>query len=167
MIEQLDNWLSSVSTYADMSPDLAIRAQVNLRMKAHARSALSVSDWCQLFLSQKAVASTSAFSRFAFDSSDTRRVLCFVYQRFSRYSGIDFSRVRPEDRLDDDLHFSLVCWFDWTITFCEDFFEQFDLDLSDCFDEDEFNTIGELVMFLVQVNNQGKSPTASHLPSSH
>ncbi len=169
MIEQLDNWLSSVSTYADMSPDLAIRAQVNLRMKAHARCALGVSDWCQTFLSQKAAAETLAFSRSAFGASDTRRVLCFVYQHFSQYSGIDFSRVRPEDRLNDDLHFSLVCWFDWTITFCEDFFEQFDIDLSDCFDEDEFNTIGELVMFLVeQVNSCGKkSATTSHLLSNY
>lgn len=150
MIEPLNNWLSSVSTYADMSPDLALRAQINLRMRADGRSALGISDWCHLFVGQNAVADASTFSRSAFGVSDTRRVLCFVYQRFSQYSGIDFSRVRPEDRLNHDLHFSLVCWFDWRITFCEDFFEQFDLDLSDCFDEDEFNTIGQLVMFLSQ-----------------
>ncbi|EDX85996.1 hypothetical protein S7335_3699 [Synechococcus sp. PCC 7335] len=148
MIESLNNWLSSVSTYADMSPDLALRAQINLRMKVAGRSALGISDWCRLFTAQEAVADTSAFSRSAFGVSDTRRVLCFVYQYFSQYSGLDFSRVRPEDQLNHDLHFSLVCWFDWRITFCEDFFEQFDLDLSDCFDEDEFNTIGELVSFL-------------------
>lgn len=169
MIEQLDNWLSSVSTYADMSPDLAIRTQVNIRMRAHARPALGVSDWCQLFLSdlslkQSIASETAAFSHIAAGSSETRRVLCFVYQRFSQYSGIDFSRVRPEDRLNDDLHLSLVCWFDWVITFCEDFFEQFDLDLGDCFDEDEFDTIGELAAFLVaQVNSRSPSFTTSHI----
>lgn len=166
MIEQLDNWLSSVSTYADMSPDLAIRTQVNLRMKAHARPALGVSDWCQLFLdylsSSHGAASNAAFSHVASGPSDTRRVLCFVYQRFGQYSGIDFSRVRPEDRLNGDLHFSLVCWFDWTINFCEDFCEQFDLDLSDRFDEDDFATIGELAAFLIE---QVKNPaTNGHTP---
>ncbi len=166
MSQQLDNWLSSISTYADMSPDLAIRAQVNFRMKAHARSALGISDWCQLFLSREGIPHTSAFSRSASDASDTRRVLCFVYQRFSEYSGIDFSRVRPEDRLNDDLHFSLVCWFDWTITFCGDFCDQFDLDLSDCFDEDDFSTVGELAMFLVErVNSHGKKSFAA--PSAY
>ena len=157
MIEPLNNWLSSVSTYADMSPDLALRAQINLRMRADARSALGISDWCHLFIAPDAVADTLAFSRSAFGVSDARRILCFVYQRFSQYSGLDFSRVRPEDRLNQDLHFSLVCWFDWRITFCEDFFEQFDIDLSDCFDEDEFNTITELVTFLIdQVSRRGE-----------
>ncbi len=155
MIEQLDNWLSSISTYADMSPDLAIRAQVNLRMKAHARPALGISDWCQLFLTHlssigNVTTDTAAFSHAATGSSDTRRVLCFVYQKFGQYSGIDFSRVCPDDRLNGDLHFALVCWFDWTIAFCEDFLEQFGIDLSDCFDEDEFDTIGELAAFLVE-----------------
>ncbi|MBE9062839.1 hypothetical protein [cf. Phormidesmis sp. LEGE 11477] len=145
-----------------MSPDLAIRAQINLRMKANSRPALGISDWCQLFLAPNAARQTSAFRCSASGTSDTRRVLCFVYQRFSQYSGLDFSRVRPEDRLDHDLHFALVCWFDWTITFCEEFFEQFDLDLSDRFDEDEFNTIGELVMFLIdQVNGQCRSSSGA------
>ncbi|MEM8502375.1 MAG: hypothetical protein AAF716_04405 [Cyanobacteria bacterium P01_D01_bin.1] len=165
MTEQFDNWLSSISTYADMSPDLAIRTQVNFRMKAHARSALGVSDWCQLFLNylspnRNATGDAAAFSHAAAGVSDTRRVLCFVYQRFGQYSGIDFSRVRPEDKLNDDLHLSLVCWFDWTFTFYGDFFEQFDLDLSDCFDEDDFETVGELAAFLVeQVNSRVPSFT--------
>jgi len=167
MIEQLDNWLSSISTYADMSPDLAIRAQVNLRMKAQARPALGISDWCHLFLTHLS-ASDSATDAAAFShaagSSDTRRVLCFVYQQLGQYSGIDFSRVRPNDRLNDDLHFSLVCWFDWAITFCEDFFQQFDIDLSDCFDEDEFDTIGELTAFLVeQVSSHKPAFTSSYI----
>ncbi|MGI8934284.1 MAG: hypothetical protein ACR2FS_09445 [Phormidesmis sp.] len=134
MIGQLNNWFSSVNTYADMSPDLSIRRQVNERMKARTRRALSRSEWCQLF-------STPA---------STRPVLSFIYQYFGQYSGIEFGRVRPSDRLNCDLHFPLVCWFDWSLTFCEDFFQQFNLDLSDRFDEAAFETIGELVNFLVE-----------------
>lgn len=167
MIEPLNNWLSSVSAYADMSPDLAIRAQINLRMKADARSALGISDWCSLFVTQNAVAGTSAFTHSTFGTSDARRVLCFVYQRFSQYSGIDFSRVRPEDRLNHDLHFALVCWFDWTTTFYEDFLEEFDIDLSDCFDEDEFNTIGELVMFLIDQLNGRYAKSTKAIASTY
>ncbi len=131
---QLNNWFSSVSAYADMSPDLSIRRQVNERMKARTRRVLSRSEWCQLFATP----------------ASTRPVLSFIYQYFGQYSGIEFGRVRPSDRLNCDLHFPLVCWFDWSLTFCEDFFQQFNLDLSDRFDEAAFETIGELVNFVVE-----------------
>ena len=133
-IGPLNNWFSSVSAYADMSPDLTIRKQVNQWMRRRTRQCLSLSDWCQLFCRQERA----------------RPVLAFVYQSFSQYSGIEFGRVRPGDRLNRDLHFPLVCWFDWSLTFCEDFFQRFGLDLSDRFDEAAFETIDELVNFLVE-----------------
>jgi hypothetical protein len=116
-----------------MSPDLSIRQQVNQWMKGRMRSPLSAADWCRLFCAQERA----------------QPVLAFVYDYFGQYSGIEFGRVRPNDRLNGDLHFPLVCWFDWSLTFCEDFFQQFDLDLSDRFDEAAFDTIGELVNFLI------------------
>lgn len=134
MIGQVNNWFSSVSAYSDMSPDLTIRRQVNERMKARTRRALSPTEWGQLFS----------------PPAGTRPVLSFVYQYFGQYSGIEFGRVRPGDHLNCDLHFPLVCWFDWSLTFCEDFFQQFHLDLSDRFDEASFETIGELVSFLIE-----------------
>ncbi len=134
MIGSLNNWLSSVSTYSDMSPDLTVRKQVNQWMKRRTRQRLSPGEWCQLFCRQERA----------------RPVLAFVYQTFAQYSGIEFGRVRPDDRLNRDLHFPLVCWFDWSLTFCEDFFQRFGLDLSDRFDESAFETIGELVNFLVE-----------------
>lgn len=132
MMNQLSNLINSVSVYADMSPDLSIRSQVNQWLKSRTNRTLSLTTWCRLFS----------------DQSTDREVLAFVYQRFSEYSGLDFGRVRPDDRLHGDLHLALVCWHDWVITFCEDFCEQFHLDLSDRFDEDDFDTIGELVAHL-------------------
>lgn len=133
IIGQFQNWLSSVSTYADMSPDLKMRSQVNQRLKGLPRRALSALAWSQQFSHQE-----RAYP-----------VLSFLYQYLSQYSGLDFSRIRPDDRLIDDLHFPLVCWFDWSTTLCEDFFHHFGLDLSDDFDEGAFETIDELVQFLM------------------
>ena len=134
---KLNNFLSSVSAYADMSPDLSIRKDVNMWMLRRDRQALDLSDWCE---------------QFGYSQSNT--VLAFIYETFSEYSGLDFSRVRPNDCLNTNLHFPLVCWFDWSITFCEEFFQAFEVDLSDRFDEADFTTIGELANFLVeQVSN--------------
>lgn len=129
---KLNNFISSVQAYADMSPDLTIRREVNAWMLRRDRASLSIEQWCECF------------------GGHNPAVLAFLYESFSEYSGLDFSRVRPNDSLNSSLHFPLVCWFDWSITFCEDFFQAFDVDLSDRFDEADFDTIGELIEFLVQ-----------------
>jgi len=139
---RLNNFLSSVSAYADMSPDLSIRREVNHWMIRRDRQSLNLSDWCTLF-----------------GHGTPTPVLTFIYENFGEYSGLDFSRVSPNDSLNTNLHFPLVCWFDWTITFCEEFFQAFDVDLSDRFDEADFTTIGELVNFLTQQVETAK-PTA-------
>lgn len=128
----IDNFISSVQAYADMSPDLTVRREVNNWMIRRDRASLDLVEWSDLFGSANAP------------------VLAFIYESFSEYSGLDFSRVRPNDSLNNHLHFPLVCWFDWSITFCEDFFQAFEIDLSDRFDEANFDTIGELVSFLAQ-----------------
>ncbi len=133
-IGELNNWISSVSAYSDMSPDLSLRRQINATMKARPRQALSLSAWCKTFCTD----------------AQAQPVLSFVYQYFAEYSGLEFGRVRPSDDLNDDLCFPLICWFDWSITFCEDFYQRFELDLSDRFDETDFATIGELVNFLIE-----------------
>lgn len=129
---RINNFISSVQAYADMSPDQTIRREVNSWMIRRDRALLDLPQWSELF------------------GSAGHSVLAFVYHAFSEYSGLDFGRVRPNDSLNNHLHFPLICWFDWTITFCEDFCQQFDVDLSDRFDEADFDTIGELVDFLVQ-----------------
>ena len=129
---RIDNFISSVQAYADMSPDLTMRREVNSWMIRRDRTSLSLLQWSELF------------------GSTNEPVLAFIYKSFGEYSGLDFSRVRPNDSLNNHLYFPLVCWFDWTITFCEDFFQAFGVDLSDRFDEADFDTIGELVDFLMR-----------------
>ncbi|MEL6552663.1 MAG: hypothetical protein AAFQ63_04260 [Cyanobacteria bacterium J06621_11] len=132
MMSQFNNWFSTLNAYADMSPDLMIRHEVNQWMKDRTRVNLGLSEWCHLF---------EPYSK-------NKELLTFVYQRFSQYSGLTFGRVRPRDTMHEELKFALVCWHDWVITFCDDFCEHFHIDLSDYFDEDEFETIGEIVEYL-------------------
>lgn len=135
---QLNNLISSINAYSDMSPDLSVRRQVNETLQKRACQPLSISTWCLTFCRR---------DRY---TDRVQSMLSFIYECFSEYSGLEFSRVRPSDRLNDDLCFPLVCWFDWSITFCEDFYQRFGLDLSDRFDEADFETIGELVEFLIE-----------------
>ena len=101
-------------------------------MENRMRANLGLSKWCRLFDSY----------------SKNKELLTFVYQRFSQYSGLAFGRVRPHDTMHGDLKFALVCWHDWVIDFCEDFWEHFHIDLSNDFDEDDFETIGGIVEYL-------------------
>ena len=154
----MTNLLSSMEAYADMSPDLEIRQQVNLWMQSRDRQPLNVAEWCEVFSSESAAIAKATQERATKNAA--KSVLAFVYQFFGDYSGLAFSQVRPNDSLNRDLHFPLVCWFDWTLDFCDDFLTHFDLDLSDRFDEAEFLTIGEMVEFLVaQVVAEPAMPT--------
>lgn len=132
MWRQLNNYVSSVQTYNDLSPDVQIREVVNQRLRSK-RSALNLGAWCQ------------EFSR---TTRCDRQLLAFIYQSFQAYSGIEFSFVRPSDRLIEDLQLPLVCWFDWVHTFCDDFIQQFGIDLSGSFDEANFTTLADLAIFL-------------------
>ncbi|MGB7485555.1 MAG: hypothetical protein WA901_05145, partial [Phormidesmis sp.] len=94
MMQQFNSWFVNVNAYADMSPDIAIRHQVNQWLKDRARYNLELSAWQRLFAPQ----------------SKNSDLLTFIYQRFGRYSGLSFGRVRPRDTFHGDLHFALVCW---------------------------------------------------------
>ena len=115
-----------------MSPDLAIRDRVNQSLRRHRRP-LSPKAWCE-----EGVRATQS-------QSDT---VLFVYRTLETYSGIEFSRVRPHDRLVDDLQFPMVCWFDWSVSFCDYVAAQFGIDISDCFDETRFITLADMIVFL-------------------
>ena len=160
----MNNLLSSIEAYADMSPDLDAREEVNLWLKKRDRQSLSITTWCELFSSEFAsIAQATAESA---TESAAKSVLAFVYEFFGEYTGLAFSQVRPNDSLNRDLNFPLVCWFDWTINFCDDFLTHFDLDLSDCFDEADFLTIGEMVEFLVAQVVEATVPAEMPQPAS-
>jgi len=66
------------------------------------------------------------------------------------YSSLSFGKVQPSDRICEDLHLSLVCWFDWELAFCEDFLATFAIDLTSQFNPNHFGTVKDLMLFLNQ-----------------
>jgi hypothetical protein len=131
MWRRLKNLFFSFSTYADLSPDLRTKRQVQ-RFLGH-RPALNAQDWYEKFWEPLEV---------------TQSVANFVYLQMQQYSDLEFARVRPSDRLNEDLQIPLVCWFDWELRLCDDFCNWFGIDVSDRFDPNTFSTIQDLVMFL-------------------
>ncbi len=131
MWRRLQNIFYSLRTYADLSPDIQTRQRINRFLRS--RSPLSAEEWFEQFWSDRKI---------------FKQVADFVYTHMSNYSGLEFSRVRPEDRLKEDLQFPLVCWFDWQLSLCEDFFQSFGVDMSDRFDPETLSTIEDLVTYL-------------------
>ncbi|NER80645.1 MAG: hypothetical protein F6K42_13940 [Leptolyngbya sp. SIO1D8] len=135
MWQSVINYFYSLWTYRDLSPDLGIQRQVNAKLKDRPR--LSLEAWSNLFNQMEGCS-----------SSISQPLLAFIYRKLQDYSGLDIGRVRATDRLIEDLQFPLVCWFDWPNQLCEDFFEMFQIDISDEFDASLLETLGDLVCFL-------------------
>lgn len=134
MWKKLKHIVHDIQAYSDLSPDWALRLRVNQSL--HNRAALALPTWSQTFMDTYKV---------SYD------VISFVYRRFPDYSGIDFGRVRPGDRMIEDLQFPLVCWFDWEQQLCEDFEAEFGIDLLEQLDEIALAlTVDELILILDQ-----------------
>lgn len=131
MWRRLQNILYSLRSYADLSPDLRMRRRVNQSLRD--RPSLSCDEWFERYWQKRNV---------------IKPVADFVYTRMPEYTKLDFTRVRPLDRLDADLHLPLVCWFDWHFSLCDDFWQTFGVDLGDRFDPDILSTVEDLVIFL-------------------
>ena len=131
MWRRLRNIFDSLRAYADLSPDLRTRQRVNQFLRD--RPALSSDEWFEQFWQAQGIA---------------QPIAAFVYTHMQTYSGLEFARVRPTDRLSEDLCLPLVCWFDWNLSFCEDFLASFSINLSDRFDPHQYTTVGDLVLFL-------------------
>ncbi|MBF2027887.1 MAG: hypothetical protein IGS48_14175 [Oscillatoriales cyanobacterium C42_A2020_001] len=133
MWRSLKNFIFSLWTYSDLSPDLRMRRHVNKVLRS--RPNLVATEWHQTCWQSSEVSPP---------------VSTFVYQKMQEYSGLEFGRVRPSDRLNEDLHLPLVCWFDWELSFCEAFWQAFGVDLQAEFDLEQFTTVEDLVLFLNQ-----------------
>ncbi|MBE7381893.1 MAG: hypothetical protein F6J95_010835 [Leptolyngbya sp. SIO1E4] len=127
------NYFRSLWTYRDLSPDEEIRRQVNAWLQD--RPKLSLEAWSNLFIQTKGTPLSQS-------------LLAFIYRQLQEYSGLDVGRIRATDRLIEDLRLPLVCWFDWPNQLCDDFFEMFQVDISDEFDESLLETVADLVWFL-------------------
>ena len=131
MWRRLKNLFFSVQTYGILSPDLMARRQVNQALSR--RPAISQEQWVREFCQPVGIVPTIA---------------AFAYTHLQHYSGIEFAYVVPSDRLIEDLRWIEVCWADWEMTFCEDFWQSFEIDISDRFLDYRLSTVGELVIFL-------------------
>lgn len=131
MWKALKNLFQTVSTYRALSPDVKIRRKVNRGLRD--RTPMTLEHW-------------------AIGLRDTwgvsKAVAAFAYTHLEKYSGLPVSRIRPSDRLDDDLQWTLVCWFDWELCLCEDFCHRFGIDFSEQLDQFAPHTIADLLVFL-------------------
>lgn len=141
MWHRFKNLCFSLNTYKTLSPDLGVRYQVNQGLGD--RPMLSSDQWFETFYQSQNIAPA---------------VAGFAYHYLGTYSGLEMGRVQPTDRLHPDLHWAEVCWFDWETQFCADVQQQFSVDISDCLDDCQAFTIGELVAFLDQVTRGVPEP---------
>jgi len=142
MWRNLRNQLASVQTYPELSPDLNLRRQINQALRS--RPALTPEQWHRTYWVPPHTATP-------FPEEFTT----FLYRRLSEYSGLCFGRVYPTDRLCQDLKFPLVCWFDWSMTLCDDIWARYGVDLSETIDETQWITVRDL---LTSLHHQLQAP---------
>jgi hypothetical protein len=135
MWQPFKNFVSSLQTYQFLSPDLAVRQQVNRQLRS--RPCLSCEAWFIRYWTPPAV--TQALPP---------DLVEFTFHRLAEYSGLSLGQVQPQDRLLEDLQFPLVCWFDWGLTLCADFEQHFGIDITPRFDETQLITVADLVEYL-------------------
>jgi hypothetical protein len=135
MWQPLRNFVDSLATYGVLSPDMDERWRVNQWLRS--RPCLSAQEWFIRYWSPPAVA-----------ESFPQPLVNFTYHQLHHYSGLDIGCVQPSDRLVEDLKFPAVCWFDWGLALCDDFYTTFGLDITDDFDETQLDTCADLVHFL-------------------
>lgn len=107
--------LQSVRSYAELRPDFRLRSQINRTLLRH-RPSMTAEVWFERFWQQRGV---------------RLPVVRFVHRYLSDYSGLWWDRTVPSDRLHEDLHLSLVCWFDWEMTLLKDLGKEFELAAED------------------------------------
>jgi hypothetical protein len=145
----LKNFVNSLTTYMALSPDMVARHRVNQWLRS--RPCLTCEQWFIRYWTPPAL-----------PRALPKPLIDFAYQQLHIYSGLELGCVKPTDHLVDDLAFPAVCWFDWGITLCEDFYETFGLDISEHFDETQLFTCGDLIGFLgQQLENAGSESSSS------
>ncbi|PSN18110.1 hypothetical protein C7271_14255 [filamentous cyanobacterium CCP5] len=147
MWRDFQNLMQTLKHYRVMSPDRAIRGQVNELLKA--RPLLTVEEWRRRCWSPPTVSEpiSPALTR-------------FLYRQLGEYSGLRIGCTRPSDRLLEDLHFPLVCWFDWGLVLREDVNAAFGIDITDSFDERNYVTLADLVIYLDDQIKAHRPPSA-------
>ncbi|HEY9648616.1 MAG TPA: hypothetical protein V6C88_19705 [Chroococcidiopsis sp.] len=133
MWHRLKNIALSLKTYGILSPDWAVRRETSRALCD--RPPLQAHQWFEVHCKP-----------YGIDPS----IAHFAYSHLARYSGLPVARVMPSDRLEADLHWTSVCWFDWEISLCDDFFQEFGVDITDRLYGWTPETVGDLLRFLNQ-----------------
>jgi len=136
----LNNLVKSLKTHHILSPDPKARQEVNQWLSE--RPCLSCQEWYLIHWTPPAVAKPCP-----------QPLIEFLYDRLPYYSGLQVGCIHPKDHLVSDLRFPAVCWFDWGLCLCEEFYATFETDISDVFDESQLDTCADLVLFLQQQLN--------------
>lgn len=146
MWQRFKNTFCSFGSYADLSPDIQTRRRVHRWLRT--RPTLSLDEWYCTFWQPQGIA---------------RSLVTFIYHQLREQSELDLTRTRPNDRLVDDLQLPLICWFDWEISLCDEFANQFEVEFLDDFDMTHLHTLQDLVYFLHQhlVASSALAPTVS------
>ncbi|HEY9639814.1 MAG TPA: hypothetical protein V6C57_04985 [Coleofasciculaceae cyanobacterium] len=131
MWHRLKNLFSSLRVYHDLRPDLRVRQQVNRILRD--RPVLEQDEWFETFYKARGIA---------------HPVATFAYTHLGQYSGLRLGSVLPTDRLEAELHWTEVCWFDWEQCLCEDFYGCFRVEIDDCWDFSNLQTVEDLILFL-------------------
>lgn len=131
MWQRLNNFLRSLETYGMLSPDYVTRRQVNEWLRD--RPALTSKEWYDSFFKAAGL---------------SRSVVAFAYQHLEQYSGLQVARMLPIDHLEDDLHWTQVCAFDWELALSDDFRRHFGVNLDERIYTATLTTVEDIVLFL-------------------
>jgi hypothetical protein len=134
--QQVWYWLKNlvlwIRDYTLLSPNRQVRWRVNRRLRH--RPPRLLGEWC------------ADCQRYGIPAEIAR----FAYHHLPRYSGLNFEQVQLDDRLETDLQWTEVCWFDWELKLCNDVWQAFRVNLIPALDALMPNTVGDLLIFLTQ-----------------
>ncbi|MFM7471616.1 MAG: hypothetical protein ACKO5P_08935 [Nodosilinea sp.] len=146
-MQQLNNLVNSLLTYSWLSPDVGTRKEL-----------------CQILLYRPYLNCDQWFDRYwtppFVQQTYPKPLIEFVYNHLGVYTGLEVGRLRPSDRLVEDLQFPRICWFDWGLNLCADFYHTFGIDISEQFDETGLLTFADLISFLnLQLGGRTTTPS--------
>lgn len=146
MWHRLRNWFYSLRSYAALRPDLAVRRRVVRSLQQ--RPSLSPQEWFHTYGKSLGIAEA---------------VVTFADQQLAQYSGLPFGKLLPGDRLEADLHWTQVCWFDWELSLYEDVQQAFEVFPEGDLEELLEGTLGDLLVWLTQ-QVPSELPQTGNLP---
>ena len=144
MWHRLKNLFFNLRAYNDLSPDLRVRQQVNRSLRD--RPLLRQDEWFAQFYKAQGIAYPIA---------------AFAYTHLEKYSGLSLGSILPTDRLEEELRWTEVCWFDWEQALCEDFYACFKVEIDDCLDFSSLRTIEDLILSLNRYWHEAKNSQPS------